>query len=325
MRPTRWYAAVAGAGLLFILLLPLSPALASRDTFQARLVCTALTVLVCASIALSKGMRHELWIALSIASGAAGVLLLLTHFNANSTCVASYDSRSVVVGRDYTAAGAEYVSKNGGLSASDLLLDAGGAADRIWTPASISSCRFWISWGGLLAVPLFAASVGALIGRREFRFAPSRVPAARSPAPAQHSVYDAFLSYRHTEPDRIHATTLLEALESHGLRVAIDFRDFAPNQHFLSEMERCIKESRFVLCVVTPQYIDSGQCAEEAIICKTLDMADRTRRLVPLIFDRVELPVWLYGLVGIDFGHAANIDPLEHLLALLQRTADAKT
>ena len=80
-----------------------------------------------------------------------------------------------------------------------------------------------------------------------------------------------------------------------------------------------------MLCVVTPQYIDSGQCAEEAIICKTLDMADRTKRLVPLIFDRVELPVWLYGLVGIDFSQAQNIDPLEHLLALLQPTPQAKT
>jgi hypothetical protein len=327
MRSARWYAAVAAAGVLFIVLLPLSPALASRDMFQARLVCTALTVLACAGVALSKGLRQDVWIALSIASATAGVLLLLAHFNANSTCVAAYNNRSVVVGRAYTAAGADYVSKNGGLSASDLLLDAGGVADRIWTPASISSCRFWISWGGLLAAPLFAACVGALMARREFRFAPSRTAAARPPAPAlaRHSAYDAFLSYRHTEPDRSHASTLLEALESQGLRVAIDFRDFAPNQHFLSEMERCIKESRFVLCVVTPQYIDSGQCAEEAIICKTLDMADRTKRLVPLIFDRVELPVWLYGLVGIDFSQAANIDPLEHLLTLLQRTADAKT
>ena len=83
--------------------------------------------------------------------------------------------------------------------------------------------------------------------------------------------------------------------------MAIDFRDFAPNQHFLSEMERCIKESRFVLCVVTSQYLDSDHCVEEAIISKTLDMADRRKRLVPLIFERVELPVWLHGLVGIDF------------------------
>ncbi len=69
MRSARWYAAVAAAGALFILLLPLSPALASRDMFQARLVCTALTVLVCAGIALSKGLRQDVWIALSIASG----------------------------------------------------------------------------------------------------------------------------------------------------------------------------------------------------------------------------------------------------------------
>ena len=111
---------------------------------------------------------------------------------------------------------------------------------------------------------------------------------------------------------------MLESLEGRGLRVAIDFRDFAPNEHFLSEMERCIKESRFVLCVVTAHYLDSEHTSEEAIISKTLDMAERRKRLVPLIFERVELPVWLHGLVGIDFTATAKVDPLERLLALLR-------
>jgi hypothetical protein len=83
-------------------------------------------------------------------------------------------------------------------------------------------------------------------------------------------------------------------------------------------MERCIKESRFVLCVVTPQYVDSDHCSEEAIISKTLDMAERRKRLVPLIYERVELPVWMHGLVGIDFTDAASVDPIQRLLGLVQ-------
>ena len=245
--------------------------------------------------------------------------MLAGHISANTTCVATYDGRAVVIGREFAPSAANYVSQNPGLSPSDLLLDAGGVAERIWTPASIASCRFWIGWGGLAALPLFAASVCALIARRGFRFAPRVTPRTAAPSTGQvHApVYDAFLSYRHAEPDKSHAAEILDVLESKRLRVAVDFRDFAPNQHFLSEMERCIKESRFVLCVVTSQYLDSDHCSEEAIISKTLDMADRRKRLVPLIFERVTLPVWLHGLVGIDFTEAASVDPFERLLALL--------
>jgi hypothetical protein len=160
--------------------------------------------------------------------------------------------------------------------------------------------------------------VGALVVRRGFRFATSAPRPAGPPSrPAPPPVYDAFLSYRHTEPDRTYAGDVLEAIESRGLRVAVDFRDFAPNQHFLSEMERCIKESRFVLCIVTSHYLDSDSCSEEAIISKTLDMADRRKRLVPLIFERVDVPVWLHGLVGIDFTTSASVDPFGRLLGLL--------
>jgi hypothetical protein len=162
--------------------------------------------------------------------------------------------------------------------------------------------------------------VCALVAQRGFRFAVSQPPraAGRPAAPStQPAVYDAFLSYRHTGVDERRAGDLLEALEARGVRVAIDVRDFAPNQHFLSEMERCIRQSRFVLCVISSEYLDSDNCSEEAVISKTLDMADRQKRLVPLIFERVDLPIWLHGLVGIDFTGSASVDPLQRLLGLL--------
>src|SRR5262249_21204642 len=134
----------------------------------------------------------------------------------------------------------------------------------------------------------------------------------------EETCYDAVISYRKGEADRSRALEILEALEARGLKVAIDFRDFAPNQHFLSEMERCVKTSRFVLCLVTSRYLESGNTAEEALISKTLDMADRKMRLVPLIFDAEELPIWLHGLVGIDFTRAARVDPFDRLLNLVK-------
>ena len=320
MRSGRWCVAVAVAGIAVVLLLPLSPALSANDVRAARLISTGLTGAVCAAFAMSRGGRALVWTTIAIASAGAGLALLFMHVAANGACVASYDGRAILIGRDYTPAAADYVSRNPGSSASDLLLDAGGVPARIWTQASISSCRFWTAWGGLLSIPLFAGAVCAVVERRAFRYArAAATQTAGSSGRSEHPcVYDAFLSYRHTEPDKANAVEILKSLESRGLRIAIDFRNFAPNQHFLSEMERCIKESRFVLCIVTSRYLDSDNCSEEAIISKTLDLADRKKRLVPLIFEPVDLPVWLHGIVGIDCTESASVDPLERLISLLK-------
>jgi hypothetical protein len=318
MRAAWRHALVALTAIVVAAVWPLTPALPFGDALQARLGAAVIAAIACALVAAIKGGRPGIWIAISIASAAAGVVLLFAHFDAMSGCVADYDGRPVIVGREYAVDAASYVNANPGLAASDRLLDAGGVPERIWSAESIRSCRLWASWGGTAAIPLFAVSVAALASRARHRFLPGRrsIPPAAG-APAGTPVYDAFISYRHAEPDRTLAIDILESLERRGLRVAIDFRDFAANEHFLSEMERCIKASRYVLCVITAQYLTSDHTSEEAIISKTLDMADRRKRLVPLVFERVELPVWLHGLVGIDFTESAGVEPTERLAGLL--------
>ena len=320
MTSARWHAPVALLAIVASAVWPLTPALPSGDALQARLGTAVLAAIACGLLAVIRGGRPGVWIGVSIGSAAAAVILLLVHFNALAGCVTDYDGRRVIIGRDYAADVASYIAANPGVAPSDRLLDAGGVPERIWSAESIASCRLWVSWGGTATIPLFAASIAALVrGRHRFLSKPRTAapPVVRQPAGAP--VYDAFLSYRHAEPDKTHAIDILESLERRGLRVAIDFRDFAANEHFLSEMERCIKESRFVLCVITSQYLASDHTSEEAIISKTLDLADRRRRLVPLVFERVELPVWLHGLVGIDFTESASVEPTERLLGLLRR------
>ena len=315
------YVSVTAAGIALASVLPLSTALDPADIRQARLIVIAMTIAVAAACAVSRGGRSVLWTAIGGLSGCAAIGVLFVHLDAAAKCIATYDGHPVIVGREYTSVAADYVSGNPGLAASDLLLDAGGVPERVWTASSISSCRFWTGWGGLLAVPLFVASLCAILSRRGFRVLTSTgVAHGRAPAPqGQTAIYDAFISYRHAEPDRTHAVEILEALELRRLRVAIDFRDFSPNAHFLTEMERCIRDSRFVLCVITSRYLASGNTSEEALISKTLDLADRKMRLVPLFFEAVEVPTWLYGLVGIDFTEAAAVDPMARLLELVAR------
>jgi hypothetical protein len=318
------YAAAASVAASAALLSPLTSAIPAEDAWPLRLAVAAIGTFICLAAAVSRGVRPAIWTSLAIGATLLGVALLLLHVDARTQCLAEYDGRVVIIGRQYLPEMTAYVANNPGLSAADRLFDAGGVPERIWTTASIRTCTRLVGVTGLAAIPCMTLAATALVSRQRHRFLPAPLPPART-APVRHHAgaavqtlkYDAFLSYRHSEPDRAYALEVLEFLENRRLRVAVDFRDFAANEHFLSEMERCIKESRFVLCVITAQYAQSDHTSEEAIISKTLDMAERRKRLVPLIFQRADLPDWLHGLVGIDFTQSATVDPFERLCYLL--------
>jgi hypothetical protein len=315
-------AAVAAIATAAIALVPLTPALPQRDALSARVLCALMAVVACAGFAYARSVKAVISATIIVAAVVGAIAMFLQHVDAGSTCVADYPGGARIIGREYTPDGAAYVRRTGTVSPGDLLLDVAGDPARIWTRASIARCRFWVGWGGLLPIALLAVCVAAIVARPRFRYgaSPGGAPAGPSVSPRT-PIYDAFLSYRHTEPDKTYALQVLEALEARGLRAAIDIRDFRPNEHFVTEMERCVTQSRFVVCVITARYVDSDHCIEEAIISKTVDLAERSRRVIPLKFEPVVLPVWLHGLVGIDFTASAQVDPVERLLGLVQAPA----
>ena len=69
--------------------------------------------------------------------------------------------------------------------------------------------------------------------------------------------YDAFLSYRHADKDWVRKT-LVPRLESAGLRLCVDYRDFKLGAALLDEMERAVLEYRFTIAVHTKAYSESG-------------------------------------------------------------------
>ena len=260
--------------------------------------------------------RRSIWIGAAAVSLVLGAAAYVTHSTMERTCTARYDGRVTMIGTAWTALGESYAKANPALSNDDLLFDATGVADRLWTPESIASCRvrtgttyfLWVPWlAACLAALLQAVPTGTLpVGMR------AQVPA--SPASAPTLRYDVFVSYRHGGRDGDFAGELLVALERAGYIVAIDERDFPANASFLQEMERCIRESRFTVSIISPRYLDSGNCEEEAILCKVLDMNDRRRRLIPMVIESVAMPAWLFGIVGIDCTKPAPlVDPFDKL------------
>lgn len=264
--------------------------------------------------------RPRMWLAAAVAALAVGMGSYSAAGYAQRACTARYAEKPVVIGRQMTTLGTTYKQRNPELSSDELLFDAAGVPERIWTRDSIGRCRAFIGTTYFLWIPFLVMCLLATV-----QAVPATVlspvrwgtppPRAGTEQPAR---YDVFLSYRHDGADLAFARQLLDTLEADGYRVAIDERDFLANASFLLEMERCVRQSRFTVAVISSRYLGSDNCQEEAIICKVLDMGDRKRRLIPLVIEPVSMPAWLYGIVGIDCTMADPlVDPFDKLKATL--------
>jgi hypothetical protein len=258
---------------------------------------------------------------------------LFWYSDSTQACLAKCESREFVIGRQLQS----QIKNETGAANEDILFDAGCKPERAWKPASIVVCRIGLL-AGLNCAPLLALFAGSLFPVLARRRGPSldrpvptaahqpgsdRELAAATETPAQvtpaNPKYDAFISYRHVEPDRTFALRLLEFIEDSGFKAAFDERDFRANEKIVAEMERCIVESRYTLCIISPRYISSGFCSEEAEVCKTIDLEQRRKRLVPIVLERTILPSWFGGLVGIDFAASrTTLDPYQKLRSLLE-------
>jgi len=111
---------------------------------------------------------------------------------------------------------------------------------------------------------------------------------------------------------------LTERLGLAGYRVASD-ADFDPSKPFLEEMARCVRESRFTLAIISPRYLASGNCLEEATMAKVLGMREGGHRLVPVVIESTPgMPMWLADLTGVDFGQVRSWkERIEKLVPLL--------
>ena len=318
----------AGAALLAGIaaaLVPQPPAIADAAggtpwAFAALASAAIVTLAILPFVVWRSAARPRVWVAMAVLSLALGLASFAAGGYAQRACTARYGDKPVVIGTDLTPLGGTYRQANPALSSDDLLFDAAGVPERIWTRSSIGRCTVFISSTYFLWIPFLAVCLVATAQAVPTSIlAPMRwdAPAARAHAELP-ILYDVFVSYRHEGEDQRFARDLVSALEADGYRVAIDERDFPANASFLQEMERAIRQSRFTVAVISPRYLESGNTEEEAIITKVLDMGDRKRRLIPLVIEPVSLPVWLYGIVGIDWTKRDPlVDPFDKLKSTL--------
>ena len=321
----RWRGWIVGVGVatagVLAALTPVPEALAgSHRPMYSSLASAALSAAFLLPLAAGRWpLQHAIALAGAVTLLVLGIAANYYSHAVQRQCTVPYNGRTVVVGTELTPLGTEWKRLSPDDSAQDILFNSLGDPARAWTRDSIAWCRARIAGSYFLWIPfLIAALVSAALAVPGGKL-PIPVLAPADMRPAESRIrYDVFISYRHGGGDGDVARRLLQSLESDGYVVAIDERDFPANASFLEEMERCIRESRYTVAIVSARYLESGHCAEEAIVSKVLDMSERRRRLIPFIIQPVVMPAWLFGIVGIDCSKADPlVDPVEKLKATL--------
>ena len=134
-----------------------------------------------------------------------------------------------------------------------------------------------------------------------------------------HEQYDVFISYCQAEYEWVREE-LLPELETAGLHVLIDYRDFEIGVPKLINIERAVDRSRYTLVVLTNDWLNSEWAEFESLLAGTADPAGRTHKLMPLIYTRSELPRRLAALTSADFTEPnTRKEQMERLLRNLKK------
>jgi len=119
--------------------------------------------------------------------------------------------------------------------------------------------------------------------------------------------HDVFISY--SSKDKVWVRgELIMRIEKAGLKAFIDFRDFRRGGLSIREMERGVKKCRKTLLVLTPDYIKSGWGEMENVMGQTLDPANRSLRMIPLLKADCKKPLRIGALTHIDFTGGADLN-----------------
>lgn len=133
-------------------------------------------------------------------------------------------------------------------------------------------------------------------------------------------IYDAFISYSILDVDWVDSC-LLPKLETGGLKVCVDYRDFEIGVPKLENMEYGVEKSRKTLLVLTPSWVRSEWTNFEVLLAQTQDPAGRGRRLLPLMVVTTELPRRLEMLTYLDMTNNADFDfQMKRLINTIQNT-----
>jgi hypothetical protein len=100
--------------------------------------------------------------------------------------------------------------------------------------------------------------------------------------------YDVFISYHHQ--DREFAQKLVDALDAAGVHIAIDYKDFTIGEPVALNMERLIESSRYVVVILSPDWLSSEWSTFEALLIQLHDPMGVHGKLLPVLYRPCDMP-----------------------------------
>jgi hypothetical protein len=138
--------------------------------------------------------------------------------------------------------------------------------------------------------------------------------------PPEPFTYDAFVSYRHQEPDKAWVrTAFVPALEAAGLRVCVDHRDFRLGAPLVTEMARAVEQSRTTVAVLSPAYLEGRFAELENVLAEHLGLEERAVRLVYVVREPCDPPLRMRARLRLDLTTDDEVaEGLPRLIAALR-------
>lgn len=115
--------------------------------------------------------------------------------------------------------------------------------------------------------------------------------------------YDVFISYNHADEKWV-VDTLLPALESAGLKVCIDFRDFEAGKPAAYNMQNAAKESRHVLITASQNWLSGEWTHFEVFVALHKNPSGSNAKIIPLLIEtgiEKKLPEMISIFSWVDF------------------------
>lgn len=138
-----------------------------------------------------------------------------------------------------------------------------------------------------------------------------------TPDPARPTPLDAFVSYSHKDKGWVIklVTQLRRAKKgARPLSVGLDEEVFVPGVSLIRQIERAVRTSTRLICVLSPDYLDSDWGLLEAEMKTLDDPAGRKGFLVPILYRNCDVPYFMKIRMAADF---RQIRKYEHSLRRL--------
>jgi hypothetical protein len=137
-------------------------------------------------------------------------------------------------------------------------------------------------------------------------------------------VHDVFISYRAHEPDRSWVReTLLPRLRAEGFEVCVDYESFRLGAPLVLEMARAVEQSRYVLAVLSPAYLQHNFTELEIVLAEHLGLEEIQRRLLLAVREPSKPPLGMRHRLWVDMTNDEQFDSaIARLVDELHRPAE---